>query len=213
MPVRKSGPVDISDPFVTCFRCKGRGGGEPPCRTCNGSGNLFRSPKIKAAFKAKEALNGQKYIDDNPWLMSVAFYYGASKNPVALDILERAKVGKVPSRTMIAMVAREINYFLKKRPLIKGRSVKITGEVLSVKSSKTGKTFRMVVRDERMFTVFGRIPKASVDVIQESSRLRFTAKIVNSSGDDNSFGYFSDVSELEILQPYTDRRPEESNET
>jgi hypothetical protein len=77
-----------------------------------------------------------------------------------------------------------------KVPVVTGKSVDITGKVLSLKmrESQWGESLKMLIKDDRGFKVWGTVPKTIVAAIETGDRVAFTAT-VEASDDDETFGF------------------------
>lgn len=75
-------------------------------------------------------------------------------------------------------------------PVVEGK-VQITGEVLSTKwqESMYGETLKMLVKDDRLFKVWGTVPAALVGEVERGDRVTFSATVTKSD-DDETFGFF-----------------------
>lgn len=84
------------------------------------------------------------------------------------------------------------------QPVPTGRVV-VEGEILTVKEqlSDYGVTWKMLVRDDRGFRVWGTIPAALGDA-DKGYRVRFTARLEPKAGEE-TFGFFTRPTKAEIL--------------
>ena len=86
------------------------------------------------------------------------------------------------------------------KPVVEGKRVIITGEVVSVKWQENGYGGRevMTVKDDRGFKVWGSVP-SSIDA-HRGDRITFTADVEKSDRDD-TFGFFKRPTKAELLAP------------
>lgn len=91
---------------------------------------------------------------------------------------------------------------LPKAPVVEGRG-EISGEVLSVKwqDSVYGGAFKMLVRDDRGFKLWGTVPASLPDTLK-GCRVKFNAT-VEKSHDDESFGFFKRPTKAEVTEEAT----------
>tara|TARA_R100001086_G_scaffold247031_1_gene180340 strand:- start:282 stop:1130 length:849 start_codon:yes stop_codon:yes gene_type:complete len=92
-------------------------------------------------------------------------------------------------------------------PVVEGR-VQITGTVLGTKrhDSMYGETLKMLVKDDRHFKVWGTVPRALLDAVEDDlkgSRVIFVAT-VEQSRDDETFGFFTRPIKAEIRRENDD---------
>lgn len=201
--------------FKPCTKCGGSGeyvsrrGNSGTCFACRGYGRSFKNAASKRSYYAAKKLATKTYLAENgKWLVGVAFYYAATRNPIARSILNWAKRGKAPTEKMLVAVYKGTVRTLIKLaappeilvPVVEGKGISVEGEVISVKERETryGWTTKMLVKDERGFKVWGTVPKSVREEVERGSRVTFIAN-VKVSEDDESFGFFSRPRKAELL--------------
>lgn len=95
-------------------------------------------------------------------------------------------------------------------PVLEGKSVKVTGKILSVKwkESQFGGALKMLVLDDRGFKVWGTVPGSmqegdgGTDDELRGHRCTFIAGQLEKSRDDETFGFFKRPRGGKVLDPY-----------
>lgn len=136
---------------------------------------------------------------------------GVRANYFLLDVSHKLRqYGELSERQVAAVraaVIRDAQYAAERAakvaaappatPVVTGR-VEITGTVLTTKWTEGQfSTFKMMVRDDRGFRVWGTVPSSIGNPARES-RVRFTAQ-VEASKDDPTFGFYSRPNKAEAL--------------
>lgn len=193
--------------FKPCTKCGGSGeyrsrsgsGRVGTCFACRGFGRSFKNAAAKREYYALKEAKAESYVKSNAkWLVTVAFYYAATKDPIAYSVVHRAKRGVAPTPKMLACVYRGVIRLLTKlaappeviAPVVEGTGVLVEGEVLSVKwrENPWGGGLKMLVKETRGFKVWGSVPSA-ISEVERGAVVRFVAN-VEASNDDECFGFF-----------------------
>lgn len=148
--------------------------------------------KKENAYQAKCKADRDAVLQDNPGLEEALLV----DNQITADICARfMQCGRL-SHKQIALLYRihsqlyaPVQQF-PTSPVVEGKGVEITGEVLSVKEKETmyGWQWKMLIRDDRGFKVWGTLPSALNDA-ERGTRVTFIAN-VEKSKDDDTFGFF-----------------------
>jgi hypothetical protein len=149
----------------------------------------------KAAFRAVEAND-----EALRWLESRLDAGDHGFNGFYFDLVHKFNRYGSLSERQIAAVAkaaqRQADYDARKviesvdaSPVLIGKQI-VTGTILSTKyvDSQYGTTYKMLVRDDRGFKVFGTVPSA-IDEAVKGDRVSFTATL-EASTDDPTFGFY-----------------------
>lgn len=205
----------MTDYFKDCTKCGGSGeyysrkGYLWKCSACRGTGRTFASKAAREAYHAEKERKAKAWLAENAkWLVTVAFFYGATGNPVASTVLAWARRGKAPTPKMLAAVYCGVVRLLIKlatppeetAPVIEGKGTVIEGEIVSLKWKDTpyGYVKKCLVKDARGFKVWGTVPKAIVETAETGSVVRFVAN-TKTSDNDECFGFFSRPRKAELL--------------
>lgn len=154
-----------------------------------------------------------EFVDANPDLAFLAngeIPAESAKNFFIMDVSRKLRTYGELSEKQVAAVRNSIvkdrEFAAKKAAevtlptstVVEGKIV-VTGEVVSTKfvDNQFGSTYKMLVRDERGFKVFGSVPNNIYDV-KRGQRVTFSATVTKSDSD-NSFGFFSRPTKAGIL--------------
>lgn len=162
-----------------------------------------RVRRIKAdnAYQARSKADREAVLAVNPGLESLL----KLDHHIIADIAERFnRYGKISEKQIHLVCKIGAELWCPARPelptaaVVTGKKVEITGEILTAKfqDSNYGGAYKMLVRDDRGFKVWGTVPSAIVEGVEatqpigvlKGERITFLAT-VEASKDDETFGF------------------------
>ncbi len=199
-----------------CFRCDGTGAHSYYTPTDEWAAVLAeRRAKRNARKRAKRDAAYAAALAANPWLTGLALFLNATTaddwaQRLGWAVFERVTNGKTVSNNQAAALLkcalrsrawheRRVAEAKAARPVVVGKGIVITGEIVSIKwrDSDWGGDYKITVKDDRNFRVWGTAPRAILDAVAvgtieaalKGARVEFTAN-VTASDDDETFGFF-----------------------
>ena len=171
---------------------------------------------IAAGSKYRTAV--AKFLFDKPTLMKY-FQRDDIRNDFLISLRDQLhQFGSLSARQVEVaeqVIARELEWEAKnvRTPVVEGKQIRITGRVLSTKETPNpyamhGETmFKMTVKDDRGFAVFGTIPQGIAralvqQMFKSEVRVTFLADVAVSH-DDPTFGFYAYPKSAEILTEVT----------
>ena len=213
-----SNTVEILDIDRQCGGCGGSGRvpstnsmyGMGVCAACNGRRVVSDKTAAKkaaarvsrmAAFSARasEARDAARLA--YPEATDILENYTGNNNFIASVGDKFARYGNLSAtqaEAIVKTVERDEERAANTVPVVEGRGV-VGGEILSKKErgDQYGDYYAITVRDDRGFTLWGRIPKAISDA-EVGDKVVFTATLVKSD-DDAGFGFFKRASKASVI--------------
>jgi len=200
-------PVDYK-----CGGCNGTGSvpsshgwGNGPCAACGGKGTCGEKTAAKKAEKrearaAARKADAKKLFPDAVELLEN--YEGNIRfvKEIAARYNEAGFLSEKQAAAVVKTVAQAAVDAITATPVVTGRIV-LEGEIVSMKETVDfyGAKVVIVLKDDRGFKVYGRIPAKLLDAeVNTGSRVRFTATVTESDKD-KTFGFYSRPTKAEVL--------------
>jgi hypothetical protein len=157
---------------------------------------MIRALNYAGRARAARVLSKERF----PKAVAILEGYSGSNQFIANVATKFDRYGSISEAQAAAVEAaftRDVVRSVESSPVVVGRGV-VTGEIMSKKEkdSEYGFYFAITVRDERGFTLWGRIPAAIADAAI-GVKVTFTATLSKSDRDD-TFGFFKRASKASI---------------